>query len=203
MSTDISFVNTGTHIKTAEFVQLVISTSTIYAVQPPTVNVSSSYKYETLVIDTPTVGTTATFTPVGGLLSVGEQHRDLQASSFDTSIVLDGVAYGNIFNVLQYELRGALVTIWRGFYDNNLSTPSIVKRFTGVVTSYVITEGQDLETPSYSVVLNVSSYKTILSNNIGGRRTNNDDWSRYDPTDTSMNNVANLSYLSFNFGVKV
>lgn len=203
MSTSIEFVNTATSIKTADFVQIVISTSTNYAVQPPIVNVSSAYKYETVVIDQPTLGTTATFTPVGGLLSIGEQHRDLQASSFDTSITLDGIAYGNIYNVLAYELRGALVTIWRGFYDDTLTTPTLVKRFTGVVTSYVITEGNTLEVPAYSVVLNVSSYKTILSNNIGGRRTNIDDWARYDPTDTSMSNVANLSYLNFNFGVKV
>lgn len=201
MSTTITNVVTATSIKTAEFVEIIISTSTIYTSQPPEVNISSSYRKETITLPD---NRTLTFTPAGGLLSIGEQHRDLQASSFDTSITLDGIAYDNIYNVLAYPtIRGSKVTIWRGFYNDNHQLTDVYQRFTGIIVSYVITENADPSNKYYSVVLNASSYKTILSNNIGGRRTNSDDWARTSPGDTSMDNVALLNNAYFNFGVKV
>ena len=40
-----------------------------------------------------------------------------------------------------------------------------------------------------------------MANNIGGRRTNIDDWKKYAPLDVSMNNVVNIYMSNWDFGV--
>jgi hypothetical protein len=204
MSTSIYQVANGiTSIKTCELVELtILSTSTYAPTAPDPIFLTSSYKTETWTMPAPD-GRTLSFLPVGGFLAVGEQHRDLQISSFDTTLTLDGFAAANIATVLNHDLRGSVVKIWRGFYNNTGTLTAVYKRFSGIVASYVITEGSDPANKTYAIVVNAASYKTIMANNIGGRRTNVDDWARFSPGDTSMSKVAALNGAYFNFGVKV
>jgi hypothetical protein len=196
MSTPIPEVVDTARVRSAEFIKLTVvdgSTSTVYTF-------SSSYKAETIAGQR--------YTPVGGLLQIGQQNRDLRATSADTSISLTGIDPDNIFLVLGTPVRGSEVEIYRGFYNDSyvLSTATVVKRFTGIVTSYNISEDFDQEanTDVFTVAINCSSYKTVLENNVGGRRTNQESWDVfYNGTDTSMVNVPKLSGAYFNFGVPV
>ena len=196
MSTPIPEVVATARVRSAEFIKLTVnngSTSTVYTF-------STSYRAETI--------NGQRYTPVGGLLQIGQQNRDLRATSADTTIALSGIDPDNIFLVLGTPIRGSEVEIYRGFYNDSyiLSTATVVKRFTGIVTSYNVSEDHDAEsnTDMFSVAINCSSYKTVLENNIGGRRTNQDSWDIfYNGTDTSMVNVPKLNGAYFDFGVPV
>lgn len=192
MSTYIEEVDDVDRIRSAEFVKLTITntnTSAIYTF-------STSYKKETIG--------GVEYTPMGGLVSVGQQQRDLAVTSFDTSIGLAGVDPANISLVLANNIRGSEVEISRGFYTDGGRLSNVYPRFSGIVTSYSISEQREDNIDTFSVVINCSSYKSILENNTGGRRTNTDSWnSFYAGTDTSMDNVVNLNGAYFDFGVPV
>ena len=242
----IDFVNSTTNIKIAEFVSISVTpiNTSVNTASVVTLNISSSYRQETVTISTATGSQSVTFEGLGGLLSLSEYHRDLQSSSNDTSVSLDGISpteYNNftgaltgIALVLNYNVKGSPLTIWRGFYDQNGElmtyvdghgdTRQLIQRFAGVITSFTITENQDPKNKYYSVVLNCSSIKTVLSNDVSGRRTNHDDFQNQTVGkmyqdgmgnwhlgttsttstvyDTSMDNVAPLNNAYFDFGLK-
>lgn len=170
---------------------------------------SNIYKQETIAGNV--------YLPLGGLTSIDSIQRDLKTTSYDLAIGISGVQQENIFNVLNYDVRGADVQIYRGFYDqtgNLLPTvnsggfpiPNPNLRYSGTITGYVIEENRDPIDPRqglYNIQLKCSNYKYILENNSSARKTNQSSWQ--DPfygyaTDTSMNSVANLVNVNFDFG---
>ena len=155
---------------------------------------SSSYKPETIA--------NVTYTPLGGLLSVGVQQRDIRVTSADTSISLSGVSGNNIQLVLDNTIKGSKVEIIRGFYDNNFVLTNVAPRFTGIVTSYNIAEDRQEKDDNYIVTVNCSSYKAVLENRVAGRKTNKQSWQAINSTDSSMNNVYSIADTPFDFGVK-
>lgn len=184
--------NNATQINSAEFVKL-----TIYNDYSNTANVtvhtfSSAYKNE--VID----GTT--YLALGGLLAVGSQNRDLRVTSGDTTIALSGISGNNISIVLGTKIRGSLIEVRRGFYDTNWVLTNTYPRFTGIVTSYSISEDREENTDNFTVTVSASSYKTVLENRIAGRKTNQESWQYFNSTDLSMNNVYSISGVNFDFG---
>lgn len=188
MSTTITQVEDTTKVISAEFVKMSIGTSTY--------TFSTSGKIETIE--------GVEYTPMGGLVEIGNQQRDLKVTGFDTSISLVGIDPVNIQMVLGTNIRGSEVEIYRGFYNDSYELVNSVLRFTGVVTSYTVSESKELEQMSFSIVINCSSYKSVLENNIGGRRTNRDTWTYwYGSNDTSMDFVEKLNGAYFDFGVKV
>lgn len=192
MSTSIPQVANTSSIKTAEFVKLTITTTST----TNTYTFSNAYKNET--ID----GTE--YSALGGLVAVGNQQRDLTATAYDTSVALVGVDPTNISLVLNANLRGSVIEIRRGFYNDGGTLTATYPRFKGVVTTFQISEDREGDIDTFNVVINCSSYKTILQNNVGGRRTNRDAWNYwYSGTDTSMDNVEKLSGAYFDFGVPV
>ena len=192
MTTAIAQVANTASIKTAEFVKLVVATTNT----TNTYTFSNAFKRET--ID----GTE--YTALGGLVAVGNQQRDLTATAYDTSVALVGVDPTNINLVLNANLRGSLIEIRRGFYDDGGRLTATYPRFKGVVTTFQISEDREGDIDVFNVVINCSSYKTILQNNIGGRRTNRDVWNYlYNGADTSMDSVEKLSGAYFDFGVPV
>lgn len=189
--------NSPPSINTAEFCKL-----TIYNEYGNLANVtihtfSSAYKAE--IIN----GTT--YLPLGGLLAAGTQPRDLRVTSADTSISLSGVSGNNIPIVLGTKIKGSKIEILRGFYNNNYVLTNTYPRFTGIVTSYSISE--DLETnfngpnDNFTVSVNASSYKTVLENRVAGRKTNKSSWQVFNSTDSSMNNVYSIADQTFDFGM--
>jgi len=192
MSTSIAQVQNQTRVISAEFVKLRIiepTTSTTYTF-------STAYKNELIG--------GVSYTAMGGLIAISNQQRDLKVTGYDTTLTLAGVDPANIAMVLGKPIRGSEVEIHRGFYDTGGTIVNTVQRFTGVVTSYTVSEQRDNDIDSFSISINCSSYKSLLENNVGGRRTNRDSWTYwYGSTDTSMDNVEKLNGAYFDFGVPV
>ena len=193
----IPAVDDKTSINSAEFVKLTIYNDVSNTADTTIYTFSSAYKYET--ID----GTQ--YSPMGGLLAVGIQQRDIRVTSADTSISLSGIpsdGSDNMAIVLGTKIRGSKVEIIRGFYNTNYVLTSVAQRFTGIVTSYNITEERHDLVDNFTITLNASSYKNVLENRVAGRKTNGESWKVFYPTDTSMDNVYSLADQYFDFGVK-
>lgn len=179
----------------AEFVKLTIFNDVSNTANVNVYTFSSSYKTETI--------DGQSYTPLGGLLAVGVQQRDLRVTSADTSVSLSGIDGQNIYVVLDKKVKGSKIEILRGFYDENYNLSNYAPRFTGIVTSYNISEQREGNEDNFTVTLNASSYRTILENRIAGRKTNESSWKLFNPTDTSMDNVYSLSDKKFDFGKPV
>jgi hypothetical protein len=193
--------NSPPFINSAEFVKLTVYNEYGNVSNVNVYTFSSAFTSE--VID----GTT--YEPLGGLLQVGAQARDLRVTSADTSIALSGVDGNNIYIVLGTKIKGSLVEITRGFYgtsDGNVANlynlTNTYPRFTGIVTSYSITEEREGDTDNFTVAINASSYKAVLENRVAGRKTNKSSWQVFDSTDSSMNNVYSIADQAFEFGKK-
>lgn len=204
MAEIIDEVRQTSRINSAEFVSLTIYNpdgTVANGGQPFTF--SSSYRQEIIEGQV--------YKPLGGLIGVGTQQRDLSVTSFDTTVTLAGVDPANIYMVLGYNIRGSRISIYRGFYDfdyiplaNTIEGDTIKAhlRYTGIVTGYVITEDRTLDMLTYTITINCSNYKTVLENQNPGRYTSPTSWNKFDPDDTSMSNTPNLYGASFNFGMK-
>lgn len=195
MSTYIPPVDNAPYINNAEFVKLTVynndNTTSIYTF-------SSSYKNEEI--------DGQVYLALGGLVGVGLQQRDIRVTSFDTSVVVSGIGEENIYVALGTKIKGSLIEIYRGFYNENYMLTDVVLRLNGIITSYNIT--QDFDTDSndnnFSVTFNASSFKTLLENRVAGRQTSPNHWNEYSPPpttiDTSVINVPNLINAYFDFG---
>ena len=184
-------------ITTAEFIRVTVYND---ANNPSDISIytfSSAYQFETIDTgDGPQV-----YSPMGGLLGVGVQQRDLSVTSASTSISVSGIGPENIYLVLGEKIKGSKLEIIRGFYDDNQVLASTSHRYTGIITSYNIAEERIEQTDNFTVTLNASSYKLVLQNKTSGRRTNQASWQLYNPTDTSMDFVSSLTGRTFDFGV--
>jgi hypothetical protein len=191
MSTIINGVNNQNKIINAEFVKITITTSTSEVIA-----MSTAYKNETFG------GTT--YTALGGLVGISTQQRDLRVSGYDTSVTLIGIDPANMNMVLGKQIRGAELEIHRGFYNESYVLQTTAKRFTGIITSFTVQEQREENTDMFVISVNASNYKTVLENNVGGRRTSKDTWDYwYGSDDISMDNVAALNGAFFDFGVPV
>ncbi len=188
------------YVNNAEFIKLTIYNEYGNTANTTIYTFSSAYQYETI--------DSTEYTPLGGLLAVGVQQRDIRATSADTTVTLSGIDGNNIYAVLDSngKIRGSKLEITRGFYGgdgnvaNNYNITSTAHRFTGIVTSYNITEERQDDNDNFTVSLSASSFKTVLENRVAGRKTNQNSWKEYDPADTSMDNVYSLSGYNFDFG---
>lgn len=178
----------------AEFVKLTIYNDVANTANTTIHTFSSAYKVETI--------NGQTYTPLGGLLAVGIQQRDIRATSADTSLSLSGIDGNNIYIVLATKVKGSKLEITRGFYGANGVLTSNAHRFTGIVTSYNISEDMDTldDSDNFTVTLNASSFRAVLENRIAGRKTNPQSWTYFNSTDSSMNNIYSISDQNFDFG---
>jgi hypothetical protein len=181
-----------TQITNAEFVKLTIFNEYGNTANTTVLTFSSAYKEETIA--------NTVYTPLGGLLAVGAQNRNLRVTSGDTTISLSGIDGNNIQQVLSTKIRGSEVEVLRGFYDANMVLQNTYPRFTGIITNYTITEEREGQEDNFTVSVGASSYKTVLENRIAGRKTNKESWQFFDASDTSMNQVYAISGVQFDFG---
>jgi hypothetical protein len=185
-------VNNAPYVNNAEFVKL-----TIVNPDGSTVVHTFSSSYQNEIIS----GTN--YIALGGLLMVGTQQRDLRVSSADTTVTLSGLSSDNIYLVLGTQIKGSMIEIWRGFYDDTYNLVNTVKRYDGIITSYTITEDREETTDNFTISVNCSAYKVVLENRIAGRKTNSQSWKEFNPTDVSMDKVQTLDGAYFNFGQPV
>jgi len=179
-------------VNNAEFVKLTIYNEYANTANNTVHTFSSAYKEE--IIDG------INYTPLGGLLGVGIQQRDIRVTSADTSISLSGIDGTNMAIVLGNKIRGSKIELTRGFYNNNYILSNTAQRFTGIVTSYNISEERQDNDDNFTITLNASSFKSVLENRIAGRKTNSESWKEYNPTDTSMDRVPSIADKQFDFG---
>jgi hypothetical protein len=192
MTQYIPEVQDTSQINSAEFVKLTVYNDFSNTANTSTYTFSSAYKSEV-------IGGT-TYLPLGGLLAVGAQNRDIRVTAGDTTISLSGVSGNNIAIVLGTKVRGSEVEVYRGFYNDNEVLGNTYLRFTGIVTSYGITEDRAGNDDNFTVTISASSYKTVLQNRIAGRKTNEESWKFFDSTDTSMDRVYSIAGVDFDFG---
>jgi hypothetical protein len=183
----------GPQIRHAEFVKLTVGTAaTVYtfcnAAAPITVG-------------------GITFSNLGALLNVGDVQRDMRSTSDDMTIALTGIDPANISIILSNDIKGSLVEVWRGFFDDNnqiITTPTtqFFKRYQGIINSVSITEdfNSELRTRIATCSIACSSMRRILENRLGGVKTNQSSWQFLYPGDTSMNRVATIANTYFDFG---
>lgn len=179
------------YVNNAEFVKLTVTPDIGL---PVTYTFSSSFRTETI--------DGVVYQALGTLLNIGTQQRDLRVTSSDTTITLSGLDSDNVYIVLGTKIKGSLVEIWRGFYDENYNLVNTVRRYNGIITSYTITEDlqQDSNLDNFVISVNCSAYKTVLENRIAGRKTNSNSWKEFNPTDVSMDRVQAISEAYFDFG---
>ncbi len=192
MTQNIPEVQNTSKIKSAEFVKLTVFNDYNDPADTSVYTFSSAYKEET--ID----GTV--YLPLGGLLQVGAQNRDLRVTAGDTIISLSGIGSDNIFLVLGTKIRGSEVEVLRGFYNDQGIIQTAYNRFRGIITSYGITEDRNNQDDNFTCAVAASSYVNVLSNRIAGRKTNEESWKVFNPTDTSMDQVYSIAGVNFDFG---
>jgi hypothetical protein len=195
MDTIPAVENSPPQINSAEFVRITIYNDYEVPEDTTVLTASSAYKDETI--------DSQVFSAVGGLMSIGGQQKSIRVTSADTTVALSGIQGTLINTVLSTKIRGSELEIWRGFYNTSGELTSTAKRFTGIITSYNITEDRAGLDDSFVVSVNASSYKTVLANRIAGRKTNKQSWQFFNTDDSSMNNVYSIAQQTFDFGKEV
>lgn len=148
------------------------------------------------------------FNGVGQLVQVGPATRDVKSTANETTFTLVGIDTAMLGWVLGQEIKGSKIEAWHGFFntDGELltagGTGGLYKYFTGYINSFTISEQWMEEARMFVGLINVSasSIQLILKNRVAGRYTNNNSWQFFTPGDTSMNRVAFITTINYQFG---
>lgn len=194
-TTDFTLIGASDNNIGTYFIATGAGTGTGTANDVEVLTASSAYKDETL--------DGQVFSAVGGLMSIGNQQKSIRVTSADTTVALSGIQGTLISTVLSTKIRGSELEIWRGFYNTSGELTSTAKRFTGIITSYNITENRSGLDDDFIVSVNASSYKTVLANRVAGRKTNPESWQFFNALDSSMNNIYSIATQTFDFGKEV
>lgn len=170
---------------------------------------SAIYRFTTAPsnITVPAVSASA-FDAVGTLMRVGDVQRDIKSTANETSVTLTGIDTSVLGYVLGQTVKGSYIQMWHGFFDTSGAlitsggTGGLYQFFSGYITSFSIQENWMEEAREYvgTVSISASSTQLILQNRTAGRYTNNDSWQFFNPTDESMNRVAFVSTINYQFG---
>lgn len=149
-----------------------------------------------------------TYINIGTLLDVSGSTSELKASPGGISITLSGIPTGSIGDILNQEIKGSNVYIYRIFLDPETQeiidldpgpgVGNVLLKFKGIVTNYDISDDVDIEnlTAKSTIVLTCNSIVEVLSKKVNGRRTNPADF----PDTSDMSRVQALANSNFNFG---
>jgi hypothetical protein len=148
------------------------------------------------------------FAGVGQLVQVGNAARDIKSTANETTFTLVGIDTALLGWVLGQEVKGSKIEAWHGFFDVNGAlittggTGGLYKFFTGYINSFSINEQWMEEARMFVGLIQVSasSIQLILKNRIAGRYTNDNSWQFFTPGDTSMDRVAFISTINYQFG---
>lgn len=192
--TTINAVNSPS-IRHAEFVRMIVG-------QP-----GSTTTYTFCNASAPITIDGITFTNLGALLGVGDVQRDIKATSDDMTISLTGIDPSWVSVILGTYIKGSTVEVWRGFLDSNnqiITTPTqqFFKRYQGIINNVSITENFDSQARIRVATCSVScsSMRRILENRMSGVKTNQQSWQFFYSGDASMNRVATIANMYFDFG---
>lgn len=191
----ITPVDGTNNIRHAEFVRVVTGSGTyLFSTAPYSITVSA--------VDADP------FDGLGQLVNIGDATRDIKSTANETSVTLIGIDTALLGWVLGQDVKGSSIEMWHGFFntDNELittgGTGGLYKFFTGIITTFQISEQWDEENKAFLGVITVSASSTqlILQNRTAGRFTNNNSWQFFNSGDTSMNRVPFLESINYPFG---
>lgn len=152
-----------------------------------------------------------TYEGVGALMAITSSRSDIKASSGELTVTLTGIPNENLYSVLYSRIKGSPIQVSRAFYNPTTGDPiivandsNVVARYYGFINNYSLEEEYDVlsRTSSNTMVMTCSSSIDVLGNKIACRRTNESSETRFFPNDKSMNRVASLENMAFDFGKK-
>ena len=191
----ITPVDNTNNIRMADFVRLTTAGQTyLFTTAPSNMSIPSVSAQE--------------FSSVGTLMSIGDVQRDIKSTANETTVSLTGIDTAMLGFVLGQNVKGSNIEMWHGFFDENGAlittggTGGLYQFFTGIVTSFSISENWVEEARMYvgTISLSASSIQLILQNRVAGRYTNNNAWQFFTPGDTSMNRVSFIETINYYFG---
>jgi len=149
-----------------------------------------------------------TFVGAGNFLGISEIQQDMKASSVDIKVSLSGLDINIVALILEANVKGSSMKIWRGFLDSNNQIQTIggvqqfFQRYQGIVNNVAINETFDEKKRERTVVCVVScaSMRLVLDSRIAGIKTNPSNWRFLYANDTSMDRVPVIASTYFNFG---
>jgi hypothetical protein len=192
---NIAPVDNTNNIRYADFVRITTPTETYrFATTPSPITVPA--------VDA------LPFTALGQLIQVGQASRDIKSTANETQFTLVGIDTAMLGFVLGQQIKGSSIEAWHGFFntDGELittgGTGGLYKFFTGNINSFSISEQWMEEVRLFVglITVNASSIQLILKNRVAGRWTNDNSWQFYNPGDTSMNRVAFIANINYQFG---
>jgi len=145
-----------------------------------------------------------TYTNIGNLLSVTGYVDSLKASNSQLTVSLSGIPSGSVSTVLDQQIRGSAIEIYRGIFDPHTHIldatidPNPLLKYKGIITGYDVSDDVDVTEllATTTITLTCASPVEILNSKISGRRTNPADFA----DESSMNRVPALANSNFNFG---
>ena len=148
------------------------------------------------------------FSSLGTLMRVGDTQRDIKSTANETVFTMVGIDTAMLGWVLGNQIKGSQIEAWKGFFDTDGAlittggTGGLYQFFNGYVNSFSIQETWMEEARQFVGVISVaaSSIQLILKNRTAGRFTNDNNWQYFAPGDTSMNRVAFVTTIHYQFG---
>jgi hypothetical protein len=148
------------------------------------------------------------FDAVGQLVQIGDVQRDIKSTANETTFTFVGIDTAMLGWVLGQEIKGSKIEAWKGFFDTNgalITTGGqggLYQYFNGFINSFAISEDWLEEMRQFVGVISVSasSIQLILQNRQAGRYTNDNSWQFFAAGDTSMDRVAFISTINYQFG---
>ena len=148
------------------------------------------------------------FQALGQLVKVGDATKDIKSTANETMVTLVGIDQTMLGLVLGQNIKGSQIEMWHGFFDTNGAlittggSGGLYQFFNGYINSFAISEQWMEEVRSFvgTITVSASSIQLILQNRTAGRYTNNNSWTFFNPTDTSMNRVAFITNINYAFG---
>jgi hypothetical protein len=148
------------------------------------------------------------FDALGVLIKVGDTQRDIKSTANESTFTLVGIDTAALGWVLGNQIKGSQIEAWKGFFntDGELLTTGgsggLYQFFNGYINSFAIDETWMEEVRSFVGVITVaaSSIQLILKNRTAGRYTNDNNWQFFNSGDTSMDRVAFITNINYNFG---
>jgi hypothetical protein len=196
MANTIAPIENTNNIRMADFVRVTTPTASYRFSTAPSIL--------TITID----GIPTSFDALGSLVKIGDVQRDIKSTANETTVTLVGLDTALLGWVLGQEIKGSLIEMWHGFFDNNGAlittggTGGLYKFFTGYISSFSIGENWMEELRMYIGTISVSASSTqiILQNRTAGRFTNDNAWQFFNPGDTSMDRIAFITGVNYFFG---
>lgn len=148
-------------------------------------------------------GNDTEFQAAGHLLNLSDIKDEIDVRQNSINISLSGLHPGLISEITRQDFFGSPINIYRGYWNEAtgqlVDTPFLVWR--GIANNYSTAfEGNLGQENSLTVTVVAKNLVVAILDTTNGRYTSVASFQSYDPTDRSMDYVANLTSFNPNFG---